>query len=105
MKSHEERVSKMRQQAEEVSQHHAADIFERAEVVREAEQFHECWEFVYTGLQRKLEELNAEQSRGPSEEFLKEIQDLLNWLRACELSLQDDSLAPEQQQERLVVSI
>ncbi|XP_059471698.1 dystrophin, isoforms A/C/F/G/H isoform X9 [Neocloeon triangulifer] len=101
MKSHEDRVAKMRQQASEVSQHHAADIYDRAEVAREGEQFYECWEFVMMGLQRKLEDLLAEQSKGPSEEFLKELQDLLNWLRASELALQDDSLAPQQQQAQL----
>jgi len=103
MKSHEERVSKMRQQAAEVAKHHAADIFDRSEIVREAEQFHEIWEFVTTGLQRKQEELNVEQSKGPSEDFLQELQDLLNWLRAAELALQDDSLAPQQQQDQLAV--
>jgi len=104
MKSHEERVSKMRQQAGEVSKHHAADIYDRAEVAKEAEQFYECWEFIFTGLQRKLEELNVEQSKGPPEDFLIELHDLLVWLRASELSLQDESLAPKQQQEQLNVS-
>ncbi|XP_065334491.1 dystrophin, isoforms A/C/F/G/H-like isoform X2 [Cloeon dipterum] len=102
MKSHEDRVTKMKQQAAQVSQHHAADIYDRAEVARDSEQFYECWEFVMKNLHQKLEDLSAEQSRGPSEEFLRELQDLLNWLRASELAMQDDSLAPYQQQAQLM---
>lgn len=94
----------MRQQADNVSKHHAADIYDRAEVAKEAEQFHECWEFVSTGLQRKLEELNQEQSKGPPEDFLRELHELLVWLRASELGLQDESLAPKQQLEQLNAS-